>query len=303
MIAVLCSDVHLSHKPPVFRSNEPDWYEAMDRSLEQLRWLQNYFSAPVVIAGDLFHKWNAPAELINFAMRALPDVVYAIPGQHDLPNHDLESIDRSAYWTLVAAGRIHNLTPGTLAVHDDGLAMYGFPWGVPLKPPAISESDGILLAVVHRFLWKRGYGYEGADERYLVSATKGLLNGYHAAVFGDNHQGFLAPAIDTINTGTLMRRAANEINYSPQVGLLLDDGVILRMELDVREDKHIDLQQALEMVETTIDMTEFVGALAGLYSDALDFGNAVERFLTQNGIADRVRTRVMEAINGGSESS
>jgi hypothetical protein len=36
-LAILVSDIHLSDKPPIFRSSEPDWFEAMKRPLDQLQ--------------------------------------------------------------------------------------------------------------------------------------------------------------------------------------------------------------------------------------------------------------------------
>ena len=46
--------------------------------------------------------------LISFAIRELPSC-YAIPGQHDLPNHSYTDIQRSAYWVLVEAGIIKKI--------------------------------------------------------------------------------------------------------------------------------------------------------------------------------------------------
>ena len=110
VIAVLCSDIHLSLKCPVARSAEPNWLEATKRSLDELRSVAEEHNAHVVVAGDIFDRWNSPPEIINFAIENLPNC-YAIPGQHDLPNHRYEEIERSAYYTLIKAGIIENLNP------------------------------------------------------------------------------------------------------------------------------------------------------------------------------------------------
>ena len=36
VVAILCSDIHLSHRPPACRTGERDWYEAMARTLDKL---------------------------------------------------------------------------------------------------------------------------------------------------------------------------------------------------------------------------------------------------------------------------
>src|SRR3990172_3116798 len=99
-IAILTADWHLSHKPPIFRSTEPDWYAAMQRPLDEIISLSVIHHCPVLCAGDIFHKWNSPPELINFVMSQADCTKLTIAGQHDLPNHNFREIERSAYWTL-----------------------------------------------------------------------------------------------------------------------------------------------------------------------------------------------------------
>src|SRR4051812_12555947 len=64
-----CSDIHLSHKPPIARSAEPCWYSAMQRQLDELRSVALELDVPIFVAGDIFDRWNPPPELINFAIR------------------------------------------------------------------------------------------------------------------------------------------------------------------------------------------------------------------------------------------
>ena len=59
VIAILCSDVHLSDKPPVARSTEPNWMKAQEHVLVQVNDLAKTYSCPVVCAGDIFDKWDS----------------------------------------------------------------------------------------------------------------------------------------------------------------------------------------------------------------------------------------------------
>jgi len=72
VIAIICSDLHLSLKPPVFRSDEPDWFAAMQRPLDEIRRLQKHYGCDVLCCGDVFNDWNSSAELINWAVERLP---------------------------------------------------------------------------------------------------------------------------------------------------------------------------------------------------------------------------------------
>ena len=110
VIAIVCSDIHLSHKPPLARSGEPDWYVAMARPLNELRGLHSDYGVPVVIAGDIFDRWNSPPELIRFALDNLPKGAWVIPGQHDLPYHDYGALNRSALGVLIKADWVPNLS-------------------------------------------------------------------------------------------------------------------------------------------------------------------------------------------------
>ncbi len=313
VIAILCSDLHLSETAPVARAAEPDWFAAQERPLAEIDRLSKKHRCPVIIAGDIFDRWNASPAIINFALEHLPDNVYAIPGQHDLPNHSLKEIKRSAYWTLVESGKVINIdyrvvdpliisgwvsrTPGTR------LIVRGFSWGQKITPEKCLHNDGhVYLAVSHQYVFTRpginGNGYPGAPEDQMLSKMWLQLEGYDAAVFGDNHQGFLAGSrvtgkhVNVMNCGTLMRRKQDERDYKPQVGLLRADVTIDRHFLDVSKDKFSDPTDV--SVDRVLDSSEFLEELRSLGGDSLDFRAAILRRLDK--VSDDVRCAVLEAV-------
>ena len=109
IFAVCCADLHFSHDPPRARaeSDTASWYRVQKTYINQLKYIAN--GKPILVAGDIFNRWNANPELINFLIEELP-ILHAIPGNHDLPNHSFDEIERSAYWTLVKAGKIIDCT-------------------------------------------------------------------------------------------------------------------------------------------------------------------------------------------------
>jgi len=301
---ILVSDIHLQARPPVARSTEPDWWAAMARPLIEIQDLVKKYECPVLYAGDIFNRWDPRPEVINFALKYLPKG-FAIPGQHDLPNHNYDEIRRSAYWTLVEAGHLINLPPGTpFAIGN--LMIWAYPWGqlpTPLKP---RDRDGKLrVALTHQFIWTENTGYPGAPTIERVSAHRHRLTGYDVGVFGDNHKGFthlFGPTGDgpcVFNCGGLMRRKVDEEYYRPGVGLLHIDGRVTRHYLDISEDQFIHHTEAEETVKELLGMTDFVSELQDLEaSDALNFTVAIKRFLKDNKVAKRVTEIILQSCEG-----
>jgi DNA repair exonuclease SbcCD nuclease subunit len=302
--AIFVSDLHLSATAPLARAAEPDWFAAQQRPLDEIRRLVEINDdAPVLYAGDIFDRWNASAETINFALEHLPHG-YAVPGQHDLPNHNYNEIERSAYWTLVAAGHIHNVHPDAPVQvktnRGEVLEIHGFPWGVEPVPILSSDYEKICIALCHKYIWIPGCEYEGASDAGLVSGLQ--LGGWDAVAFGDNHCGFDASThhgVPIINCGGMMRRRINEMEYRPSCGLLHEDGTISRHYFDTTQDVFAKYTENETIVERILDASQFVAGLRDLDSgEALDFLLAVRRWLEENKAAPLVADYVRRACDG-----
>ncbi len=301
VIAILCADFHLSLRPPIWRSVEEDWFEAMKRPLDEIRELQEEFNCPVICAGDIFDRWNSSPELINFAMKNLPDNFYSIPGQHDLPLHNYKDINKSAYWTLVEGNRTRTLFPasgeGNLWVLKNDIILHGFPYGFPIKTLYSKSKNKTHIAVVHKYVWIKGKSYPKAPMNCKLTSRSNNL-GYDIIVYGDNHQGFLFKQYDTqiFNCGTLMRRKSDEIDYRPQVGLLLNTGEIIKHSLDISKDKFLPFTNNISEEMSKLDMDAFVQELEGLDSVILDFEEAMIRFFRKNKVDKKVKDIILKAI-------
>jgi DNA repair exonuclease SbcCD nuclease subunit len=294
VIAICCADIHLSLKAPVWRSAEEDWMEAMKRPLLELQKLQEKYDCPVICAGDIFDRWNSPPELINFAMDHIPDEIYAIPGQHDLPLHNYNEIHRSAFWTLLGASRIQGLNRVSNR-HQGVMRLRGVPFGFELLP--IEESDDYLnIAVVHKYIWIPGHSYPQAPVTNRLSKKK-IPKGYDVIIYGDNHKGFLTEVNGTtiFNCGTLMRRKSDEVDYEPHVGLLLDTGEIKIHYLDTSQDKYLEnLDNKKEDEE--IDMSSFIKELEKLGATDLDFEDAIIQYMKSKKVNPKVKEIILKSM-------
>ena len=297
MLAILCSDLHFSHRPPIARSYE-NWYTAQDRQLEQLFTLVSEHRCSLVVAGDILHRWNEPAQLVNFLLKRMPNCC-GINGQHDTPNHAQEDLHRSAFWTLVEAGKVTYLQPDKPLTLNK-LILHGFPWGHPVTPWTGGSVDpfGFRLAVCHEMVWTSKTGYPGAPERGRLAEFRKRLKGYDACVVGDNHCGLLSSGegkTPVFVPGCFQRRTSAERDSKPCVGLLYSDGRIERHYLDVSKDQFIepDRMQAL----TAAGMEDFLEELGNLSDVAVDFGEALRRAL--DGAPAEVRRTVLGILDRG----
>jgi len=298
LLATFVSDIHLCHTCPIARSAEPDWYEAMGRVLDQVVDKSSvipsekkgvYYNVPIFCAGDFFHKWNSPPELINFAIARMPKMI-GIPGQHDLPYHSLDDVRKSAYWTLVEAGTITHLI-GSLRMGD--FCIHAFPWGKEIERPEEHHQDAENIALVHKYVWTKGHSYPGATPQ--SHATKTELDGYTYGVFGDNHKGFSLGKV--YNCGGLIRRKSDERRYKPAIGMLYDDGSLERHYLDTSEDLWTG-EFDLDTSDPGRDggLTDFLEELSGLDSNSLDFRESVLRYLCDNKVGGRTREILLNAL-------
>jgi len=294
-MAILCSDLHFSHKAPIARSVESNWYTTQKRYLDQLQNLAEKHNAPIVCAGDIFDKWNAPVELVNFLLTNIKQPIYAVPGQHDLPYHSKECYEKSAYRTLELAGKIINIEVEFPAIHKD-LRMWAFRWGQKVVP--CQEKHGLFLelAVVHQYLWIGKHCYPDAPGSQKVTRNLSRFKGYHCAIVGDNHKRFLYKTEDfqLLNCGTFMRRKIDEINYKPKVGLLYSDHTIKKHKLDTKEDKFL-LQEDIKKLLPENSMA-FLEELQSLSDTGISFKEVMVQTMKKLKVSENVRRIILEVM-------
>lgn len=307
VVAIACADIHLSHTPPIARAGEPDWYAAMRRPLVQLQELQEELTIEkyipeILCAGDIFHHWKSPPELLNFALKYLPRMT-AIPGQHDLPNHALEDLNKSAYATMILSGRIAKLSE---CVDLKTSHIHCFPWGTKVLPPSHAYREGginkICLHHAYRALPKADPAKIG-EPSYLKAEE---YKGYNTVIIGDNHISWdhgndnkRDGKTYIFNCGSLMRRNSDQINHRPRVGLIHLDGSVESHYLDCSKDIISATAGLLERAsETPISLARLQEQLKQLQGSTLDFIAVLRQTMDREDITPEVRQIIEEAIEG-----
>lgn len=295
IVALAISDLHLSLTPPLARVGEANWLKAQERALNQVKMLAEIHKCPVLIAGDIFDKWNVSPELINWAIDKLP-TCFAIPGNHDLPSHRQELAHRSGYGTLVRAGKIVEVTD---PIGVGYLKLYARPFNG--KIPKRQKGDDLCLHVLltHDYLWVPGCEYYGADKESRLGRRAKKFKRFDAVVVGDNHIGFqrtLANGTQVLNCGTLMRRKTSEKDYTPSVGLIHLNGSVTRYFLPIKKDVLTETTATEDEDEDIKEMEDFIEGLESLEMDSLDFRDNVMRCMKSRNVSKRVRDVILEAL-------
>lgn len=295
-VAIVCSDLHLCHTPPSCRqeSTREAWYGVMERQLRELQHLAEtcthfgHNTIPIIVAGDIFDTWSVPPELINFLIDQFHGDLrlFAIPGQHDLPNHRIDQKHKSAYGTLCRVGLISDLTePVMLNGNGEYVHVIPFPWGVEIEPyepaPLVKGTDFVTLAAIHRYAWKEGCSHPQAADADNVKSLVRALRGYDVAVFGDNHIAFdveRRKAGDThiINCGNFLRRSRPEFTRRPRVGVVWSDKSVVSYPLEsVQLDVMVKESEAV-LVDREVTV-EGIFSESDFEMDGVDFESLLRR--------------------------
>lgn len=247
---------------------------------------------PWLIAGDIFHKWNSPPSLINFAIDHLQCKSIAIPGQHDLPNHMDEQFENSPYATLEKAGTIINIDRrdrDVASVHT-----HGFGWNAPLHLV-------VEIAMIHRYVWMDGSSYHGAPNTNKVGQIAEELGHPKLIISGDNHIGFWHNPTKTFNCGSLMRLNRDQEHYCPRVGIVYSDCSVIPYYLDTSMDStigHFSDRGIMDVAEQQEDVDEFLQELAQMGRGGLDFLDAVRRYANKHNVRKATAKLIEQILTG-----
>ncbi len=204
---------------------------------------------------------------------------------------------------MVQSGTIHNENYYSYVLGKGQMSIHAFPFGRKIQP-AIKSDLPLKIAIIHEYKWIDGHSYPTAPKENQITKLNtpfrnGKMYGYDVIVYGDNHKGFITKIGYTtiINCGTLMRRASDEIDYKPMVGLLYEDKTVKPYYLDISKDQHLESTDMEEVDD--IDMADFIQELAALGDSALDFTKAIQRYMRKNKTRKKVKDIILEAIDNG----
>ena len=295
--AILTSDWHLRDIQPACRTD--DFWLAQDQKIKFLNKLQKTWDCPILIAGDIFHAWKACPFLLAWAIENLPERIIAIPGQHDLPNHNIDLIHKAALFVLKKAGIVELLLEReTTTIDFPAISIHAFPFGSEL---AHIKPDGRChIAIWHHMVWTGKLPYPGCKDDPATEVLNKYPE-YSLILTGDNHESFVVKQDDRllVNPGSLTRQAADQIDHKPKVYLWsAADNTVEAIELPIRKNV-----VSRDHIERTKERDERIAAFVKRLSDDWEVGLSFERNLEQFIKTNTVRRSVVDIIHKAMEDS
>ena len=287
---IVSSDWHLRPDKPRCRLDE-DWLDTQLKGIQFVYDTAIENDADVIIAGDIFHYPQVPDYIINmFLQIALASMkkTYIIPGQHDLPWHSWKNVNKSSFgtiWELVKSNNPHFRDAKEIA--DSA------PYGQEI------ENTGKEIVVMHRAVYKNAVP-EYMDDGIIAEE---LLKQYPKAKYiicGDNHDGFIYEEDYryVINTGCLIRQAADKKNYQPFIVFVDTEKGIVK-KLFVPEEGDLVTDEYLREDEERSERVEaFVSSISKGKNVSLSFEENLKKAIQKNKdkLGDRVIKIIQEAL-------
>jgi DNA repair exonuclease SbcCD nuclease subunit len=279
--AILTADWHLREDTPVCRTD--DYWKEQWMKVQFIRDKQRKYDCPVIHAGDLFHHWKPSPYLLSTTIDNLPKHFRTVLGNHDLPQHSLELVEKCGVHTLYKAGALNILI---------GVHWTGFP-----NEQNYYQIENRKVLTWHTMTYTDKEPYPNCPDPPAIKLLKKYPE-YDLIVTGDNHETFVEEYQGRllVNPGSLMRMTAVQIEHRPcvflwyaetntvePVYLPIEDGVISR--------EHITKQ---EQRSDRIDA--FISRLDGNWKAATSFEENLTRFEKANQIRESVMSIVHKAI-------
>jgi len=308
--AILSSDWHYRLSVPVCR--EDDFLQTQDHKIGQVVRLQEKFGCPILHGGDVFHKWYGDvdkakvANLVTRAMRVFPEEMFAIPGNHEMPSHDINNIDQSVYQTMVEArriktceGKVFNLIGNMEDYVNLKFRAFGFPYGIELqmrmggdgKPYKSGEIKG--AAIAHVLTYKGRRPFPGANLGCETLMRK--LAGYDLILTGDNHKPFIHKKGRQllVNPGSLTRQRSSE-THRPRVYLWYAKTNTVEPYYLQYDEKAVTRKHIQEKEEREDRVANFIDKLKTNVKIDIDFRVNMQRHLRAN--KNKIDKRTKEMI-------
>lgn len=276
--AIFSADWHLTEKQPLCRTD--DFWEAQWGKIKQIKNLCEMYNAPLFIAGDIFDQWKVSPLLTNLTIKSLPENTYIIAGNHDLPQHNLDFIEKSSLFTLTFSHKVKLLNQGHYGKNLDEIKYYSF--------------CGKKIVILHKFFWHKKLPWPGCEE----PQAKILFKKFEKAdiiLTGDNHQTFTIEKNGRyiVNPGSLTRQKADQVKHKPCVFFWYGaTGQIKPYFLDIKRNV-IDRSHIEKDKEKDKKISKFMEKLDAGWSLSLNFEDNMSRTIKKN----KLKKGVTQIIN------
>ena len=219
MRCLITADWHISGTRPRCRADE-DWMESQRQDIEAVWQIAREQRVEAVwILGDLFDTSRVATEAVNLVLTEFekaPCAVYTLCGNHDLPYHSFDLLERSSIGTV-----LHKFP---MLDTDQSIGVVAYPFGKEPEYGALSDymkANGMHTWITHQLTFPNDAarpvkGVGGVVAQELLDACPAAS----VILTGDYHHGYVYTAPDgsrVITPGCVNIGDADMKDYQPQV--------------------------------------------------------------------------------------
>lgn len=295
MRGIITADWHLRATRPRCRIDD-DWMGTQRNALAQIKKISVKKDAPVFVVGDLFHSNSDTSFECIQLVQCLADELgelYILAGNHDLPYHSSENIDKSAIGVLLNSQNVFMIA--------DWFEKYHFNTGEKILFSA-SNFDKRDYTYA-KFVFKHILCFPDAKSmppNVDAITAKELLDEFPNAEWiftGDYHHNFHYEknGRHVVNSGCLLRQASDFKDYQCGVYYVDTEKNIVEFIPIIDSGEFVDDSYILKQEERESRIESFVDKLKRTKNISLDFVDNVHKAIIANKL-DENMVRIIEEL-------
>ena len=264
---ILTADLHLRDDCPVNRKD--NYWEAQWKKIRWLKEKKEEHDAIILDGGDLFNRAKPSSYLINNCIKKLPKII-TIPGNHDLPYHNINLLEKSGLETLNLSETINIIDEGVTTVFNSNCRLYAKWYGTKEKMGIFDESK-INILIYHGMIWNKKKPFpncEGFEAEDFINKNPG----FDLILTGHNHQSFSTYHGNTwlVNPGSMMRSSIDQRDFKPRI--FIYDTETKKLDFEYYPIEADVWKEGLEQVkENDKKIKKFVESLYNNYESGVSF--------------------------------
>lgn len=316
MTRILCvGDIHARDKAPR-GATEPYMEDLLDLLRQTVVLAKEQGVDAVVWAGDVFHE-KEPRKTSHATVQRMIEIVqshgdiplYIVPGNHDISNDRLESIeDKQPLGVLYKAGalRLEGWAPK--------LPLYGIGWQSDwhtdecVWPRVLDDynsapDSGPTLVVTHASLYPPGQ--EPPFDVLDIHEAARVMGGKNSMYYGHIHEDHGVYTVDGVqfaNMGALSRGSRHEYNVERDIKVCIwEDGEFEEIVLDFKPARDVLLMDEHEADrKQKMDLDKFLGSIGTRTLEISSTSSVVDYINTRKDVEPKIRKRSIEFLEDAS---
>lgn len=294
MRCVISADWHIRATRPRCRIDE-DWMQTQRKALQQLVKIAKVKKAPVFVVGDLFNSnTDTSFECIQMVQQMADELgeLYILAGNHDLPYHSSENIEKSAIGVLLNSNNIRPIKTFNW-LNENG-------YKESLSASNFDEPDNVKAKNVFKHILVFP-DLKSLPPNVDAITAKELLNEFPNAKYiftGDYHHNFHYEknGRHVINPGCLMRQASDFKDYQCGVYYVDTDTEIVEFIPIIDKEQFVDDSYILKQEEREERIEKFVDKLKDTKNVSLDFVDNVHKAIAANKLSEEMINMLEELL-------